>query len=78
MISGEPYIASGKELFEERQHAKRLVHKLNNLDPDDLEMRASIVSDLFGKTGENCYIEPPFRCDYGYNIFVGDNFLHEL
>lgn len=74
MIAGKPYLAFGQELFEERQHAKRLTHRLNNLDPEAIEARAAIVSELFGKTGANCYLEPPFRCDYGYNISVGDNF----
>ncbi|KAH7723994.1 hypothetical protein AAVH_08432 [Aphelenchoides avenae] len=29
---------------------------------------------LVGKSGENCWVEGPFQCDYGYNIEVGDNF----
>jgi maltose O-acetyltransferase len=32
------------------------------------------LQKLFEKTGENLYIEPPFRCDYGYNISIGENF----
>ncbi|MBP1970122.1 maltose O-acetyltransferase [Virgibacillus natechei] len=36
--------------------------------------RTEIVKELFGTTGESIFIEPNFRCDYGYNIHVGDNF----
>ena len=32
-----------------------------------------MLKELFGKTGEAVFVEPPFHCDYGYNIEVGDN-----
>lgn len=33
-----------------------------------------LLKELFGSTGETIYIEPSFRCNYGYNIHVGENF----
>lgn len=39
-----------------------------------MEARNAILQKLFGKTRGNFYVEPPFRCDYGYNIEIGDNF----
>lgn len=36
-------------------------------------LRQQILADLFGQVTE-AYIEPTFRCDYGYNIFLGNNF----
>ena len=36
--------------------------------------RNEIVKKLFGNVSENSFIEPPFRCDYGYNISIGKNF----
>lgn len=74
MISGKPYLAFEKELSNERHHAKVLVHDFNNLHPNEKEKRNNIIKELLGKTGDNFYIEPPFRCDYGYNIEIGDNF----
>lgn len=74
MIAGEPYFANGKELFTERQDAKELVFEFNNLPPKELKPRNEIIKKLFGKTEKGFYIEPPFRCDYGYNIFTGKNF----
>ena len=74
MISGQPYLANGKELFTERQNAKELVFEFNNSHPKELKFRSEIIKKLFGKTDKGFYIEPPFRCDYGYNISVGKNF----
>lgn len=37
-------------------------------------LRQQILADLFGQVTE-AYIEPTFRCDYGYNIFLGNNFF---
>lgn len=74
MLAGKPYLAFGEELSNERQHAKVLNYELNQLHPLDLEKRQDILKKLLGKTGETFYVEPPFRCDYGYNIEIGENF----
>lgn len=74
MLAGKPYLAFGEELSNERQHAKVLNYELNQLHPLDLEKRQDILKQLLGKTGETFYVEPPFRCDYGYNIEIGENF----
>lgn len=74
MLAGKPYLAFGEELLNERQHAKVLNYELNQLHPLDLEKRQDILKQLLGKTGETFYVEPPFRCDYGYNIEIGENF----
>lgn len=74
MLSGRPYKAFGEELFTERQRAKDLVFRLNQLHPSSLDERNRILRELLGKTGERFFIEPPFRCDYGYNISIGENF----
>ncbi|MGM9987966.1 MAG: sugar O-acetyltransferase [Bacillaceae bacterium] len=73
MLDGDLYLAFGEELFNERQHAKRVTFKYNNLDPDAIEERNALLRGLFGSTGKNFFIEPPFRCDYGYNIHWGEN-----
>lgn len=74
MLAGKPYLAFGEELLRERQHAKVLVHELNQLHPLELDKRHNILKQLLGKTGEKFFVEPPFRCDYGYNIEIGENF----
>ena len=73
MLDGELYLAFGKELLNERQYAKEVLFDFNNLRPSELEKRNEIIRGLFGKVGEKFFIEPPCRCDYGYNIFWGEN-----
>ena len=74
MISGKPYLAFDEELFKERQFAKELIFEFNSLKPSDVEKRNELIRRLFGKVHDQFFIEPPFRCDYGYNISIGDNF----
>ncbi|MEJ5054559.1 sugar O-acetyltransferase [Sphingobacterium sp. MYb382] len=74
MLSGEAYIAMGRELFDARQKAKEQLFKFNNLEPSKIKARNQILKELLGKTESRFYIEPPFRCDYGFNIEIGDEF----
>ncbi len=72
MLSGELYIAKDKELGEMNLKSRRLQHAFNN--SLDGEERQKILKELLGKMGNNCYIEPPLRMDYGCNTYIGDNF----
>lgn len=74
MISGEFYNPADEVLVEERLKARKLTRLYNQTIETDVEERSAILKDLFGKTGENIFVEPTFRCDYGYNIHVGENF----
>jgi acetyltransferase-like isoleucine patch superfamily enzyme len=74
MLNGEFYISWDKDLAEERRKAKDLLFQFNHLRPALKTEGEEIIRELFGKAGDNCWIEPPFFCDYGYNITVGDNF----
>lgn len=53
---------------------KEKCYKYNQLSPNDTEAQHEILSQLLGSMGENVIFTPPFWCDYGYNIFVGDYF----
>ncbi len=74
MLKGLPYKSNEDGLFEERQRAKLLCHKVNTCDPIDVETRNKYLSELLPNASKSIYIEPPFRCDYGTNMFVGENF----
>ena len=74
MISGKPYKAFGDELLAERQFAKEMIFDFNSLRPNQIDERNEILKRLLGKTKDKYFIEPPFRCDYGYNIEIGENF----
>lgn len=74
MIAGEVYFASDSKISEKYKYAKDM-NRLYNLTTDSEESkRLEIITNLFGKIGENFHIEPPFRCDYGFNIEIGKNF----
>ncbi|MDR1739847.1 MAG: sugar O-acetyltransferase [Bacteroidales bacterium] len=74
MLSGKLYTALDKELGRELLNARRITRLFNNTLEGEFEVRQKLLNDLFEKTGENIYIEPPFRCDYGCHISVGDRF----
>jgi maltose O-acetyltransferase len=71
MLAGELYWAADPELVAERARARRLVARYNvTLQEDEAERRA-LLEELCGSVGEDAWIEPPFRCDYGSNITLG-------
>lgn len=74
MLNGELYNGADPELVRERQNARRLTRLFNETIETDENQRMKILKELIGSTGKNFFIEPPFRCDYGYNIYIGENF----
>ena len=62
------------ELEAEIRKCKDQCYRYNQLNPNDLEAQRKILSGLLGRMGENVIFTPPFWCDYGYNISVGDFF----
>ena len=73
MLAGEMYLASDPQLLKERRQAKRLLRKLNITEYLVTKTAKTIIKELLPNTGKNFYVEPPFHCDYGYNIHCGDN-----
>ncbi|GAC43637.1 maltose acetyltransferase domain-containing protein [Paenibacillus popilliae] len=74
MIQGELYRAGDEELVRDRERARRLTRLYNQTVETDYKERTSLLQSLFGSLGEGFYIEPSFKCDYGYNIHVGSRF----
>lgn len=58
----------------EIKKAKEKCYRYNQLSPNDYEAQQEILKELLGNMGKNTVITPPFWCDYGYNITVGDYF----
>ncbi|WP_373599090.1 sugar O-acetyltransferase [Paraclostridium bifermentans] len=75
MLRGEGYIASDKELVKDRKNARKLTRMYNQTTEDEDKKRSEILKNLLGTIGNNIFIEPNFRCDYGYNIHLGENFF---
>ena len=74
MLAGEMYNPADAQLVKDREYARRQVRIYNETSETEGEKRTQLLRELFGSTGENVYIEPNIRVDYGYNIFVGENF----
>jgi maltose O-acetyltransferase len=74
MLAGERYDASDPELVADRQRASELTRAFNDAAPEAEDRRVELLRDLFGSVGESPQIEPPLRCDYGYNIHIGADF----
>lgn len=75
MLAGLPYKVWLDGLKEEQLENKKKIYEFNHCKPDESVKMDKILRDILGKAGESLRIEPPFRCDYGKNIEVGDNFF---
>ncbi|MBQ3493390.1 MAG: sugar O-acetyltransferase [Clostridia bacterium] len=74
-LAGELYSAKDPELRTMHLRAKKLFGKYNSINPSKEKKLDKIIRQLLGKTGEKVHIQPPFYCDYGANITVGENFF---
>lgn len=72
MLAGELYDAADPELANERLHAKLLLKRYNDLPAGQQELRQQLLKELIPSQGAGLWIEPPFYCDYGTNISLGD------
>ncbi len=71
MLAGELYVAADPELVAERISARQRILRLNAVDPaDDAGYRAALTK-LMPNADPTAFIQPPFFCDYGYNIHAG-------
>lgn len=75
MLAGELYVATDAQLTKDRENARRLTRLFNQTEETEYGRRVELLKLLFGSTRDSLYAEPTFRCDYGYNIHVGNNFF---
>jgi maltose O-acetyltransferase len=75
MFNEEYYYAFNSELVKLRGKCKSILSEFNKYsDYENYEPQKTRLDKLLGSYGDNVYIEPPFFCDYGFNIHVGKNF----
>jgi len=72
MLNGEPYLAADPELFEARKRTRDLLQRYNTSTVAQLRGRVVLLRELLGRCGERVWVEPPFYCDYGSNIRLGN------
>src|SRR5689334_16064068 len=73
MIAGELYDPCDPELGAARERARDLCQALNATRESEDAGRRHILVDLFGSGGNTVRMQPPFYCDYGWNIDLGEN-----
>lgn len=71
MLAGELYNPLDPELVAARDRARDLCQDLNATREGQQEERRRILRELFGTSGEDVWLQPPFFCDYGSNISLG-------
>jgi maltose O-acetyltransferase len=72
MLAGELYDPLDVELAAMRERARDLCWDLNATRERDGELRRRLTRELFGSGGDSVWLQPPFFCDYGSNIHLGE------
>lgn len=62
-----------QELTDIKDKTYGLVSELSRASHFDTEYVMSLVRKIVAKIGQDSYIVPPFRCDYGDHVFIGNN-----
>ncbi len=72
MLAGELYIANDPELYSEHLRAQAILGRFNATSADAGEERRALLTKLFASFGEGTVFNPTLRCDYGFNIAIGE------
>lgn len=78
MISGQLYSAEKIEAAYRPDKSRALAQEINQLHSLEKEKIVQLEKKLFGKTGEQIYVNPPLYVDYGFNTKIGENFYANL
>ena len=73
MIAGKLYNPLDEELVSDRTIARLLLKQLNESREDEPNERMQIIQKLLPNAKKGLWLQPPFYCDYGYNIQIGEN-----
>ena len=73
--AGLEFIRGDAQLRAIRERAESLCFRLNHTPPEEGEERLALMRELIPHQGENAFIKPPFLCDYGEFIILGNNFF---
>jgi maltose O-acetyltransferase len=71
MLAGEPYVFD-ESLAADTRRCRLLLQIVNDATPDQDEERDDALRELLGSFGSGSNIRPPFRCEYGHRIHVGE------
>ena len=71
MLAGELYNKLDPELVRARSRARDFCQEINATRDSQLSERQRLLRELFGALSNDVWIQPPFFCDYGFNILIG-------
>lgn len=74
MIAEQPYNSFDSSCKTKMEENRKKLYEYNSLPPERWGEKKELIKSILGKTGKNVHAEPPFHCDYGINIEVGENF----
>lgn len=75
MMSGRRYNAAHPYLINRLIDTRDRLFEFNNLLPSKIDEQQNLLREILGTTGKRFHINQPFRCDYGCNIHIGENFF---
>ena len=78
MHSGEMYNDLSIELVQRRERAVFLTNDYNSTYGRPKEVREALLRKLLKHVGNGVHFEPHFRCEFGFNISIGNNFFATL
>ena len=74
MAEGRLYIPYDPEILKKQFDCLEKLYDFNQTRPHDLELRQTLLKDMFAEIGEECYIEPPLHANFGgYHVHFGNN-----
>lgn len=72
-MAGEYYDCHDKIFLDFKTQARELLKEYNSLAYEQKQEKTAILKQLFGSIGTNVSVGLPFICDYGRNIYIGNN-----
>lgn len=77
MLKGQLYTCEEKDEDREKmyQNRNKFLDAFNNTKYGDFKKREKLARKYFGHVGKHFIMNKPFHCDYGCNIYIGDNFF---
>ena len=78
MPADEMYNEFTPQISSERLRCQEILYEYNYTRPNEANRRDEIIRKLFGEIGANSCIEIPLRCDYGFNVYWGENSFCEF
>lgn len=73
MYQQKIYFCDDESVALEQQACLEILYDFNQTRPSEMEKRTAILRDLLADVGENCYIEPPLRANWGKHTHLGNN-----